>query len=816
MRASFVEHLYKVDSTPKPVVWGKGLERESGPLPRMPDEASAHASPNFSGNEPSDTESKDSVITAQGEFSSCCCIRGLVQEFADCWPVVSLFCTCPAALPPTDERQAQRQQRLEAIAPRGHAMADDEILFHLEHILEFYRRIPRSSQQVVRQFVHIPPVTVAHWLAGNHFEMLKWRDEIQYQETACHVIFVACIDQHWVPFWLAPQDAMIHCHTFHHQRVDTNHIDSALQLLAVDLGFNACVIHRVPNPVHDSGLCGPMALSFLAHVILRTPLPMDDQQLRDRSWSMKQKFADTIQFRPPTTPLLWGWFGDRESRPLPRMPEEFSTDPEVTGNQKLFFPLQLPVGVGKPRHGLAMGLDEMQFHISQLAQNCPSPVQTRVFHQGNQEVLDAVCTMNVYPQTMMCAAVLENHHWYPLTAMPQGSQILVITEKSHVSARLFQHPRLIVIETLPVEADLCGAFTLFSLAMAMGFWPRTFCMSEVHALLRQSFVETDVGCNSWGFGPSGQLLKALGEELQKHGIPPGVVESRANDAIKVLGSEQVAAALGHRQPWRQLKILGNQAKFHFVLPSELDEAIMLNKGKSIGSKGKGKSKGKLAGNPVVDLDPHKLRILEGTFKAQSQPVSQILPTQIGPVSSGVVLMSLQEAEPYLRAGQRVSQEPLAIAVLRKPGVDIGTVLPHADVTIPCRCTLDQEPVLVDTVLVQIGNGLIEKMAGTSVVHIDSLEVVTLKIMVYRDELQGDWDEFCQSPIRCLVNVLPKLKKCTQSPCDCAGWHNAENPGHPRSYSRCLAKTIPPHGIQTEPACQSRNLLSVPEDPPMPA
>ena len=77
-----------------------------------------------------------------------------------CWPAISLFCTCPAAVPASDDWQVKRQQRLEGIAPRGHAMADDEVLFHLEHILEFHRRIPSSSQQVVRQFVHIPPLTV--------------------------------------------------------------------------------------------------------------------------------------------------------------------------------------------------------------------------------------------------------------------------------------------------------------------------------------------------------------------------------------------------------------------------------------------------------------------------------------------------------------------------------------------------------------------------------------------------------------------------------------------------------------------------------
>ena len=67
------------------------------------------------------------------------------------------------------------------------------------------------------------------------------------------------------------------------------------------------MIHRVPNPVHDSGLCGAMAISFLAHIVLRTPIPADDQALRDRSWQMKNKFANTVHQRPPTFPVLWGW-----------------------------------------------------------------------------------------------------------------------------------------------------------------------------------------------------------------------------------------------------------------------------------------------------------------------------------------------------------------------------------------------------------------------------------------------------------------------------------------------------------------------------
>ena len=62
-------------------------------------------------------------------------------------------------------------------------------------------------------------------------------------------------------------------------------------------------------------------------------------------------------------------------------------------------------------------------------------------------------------------------------------------------------------------------------------------------------------------------------ELSKHGIPASVVESRAQDAIQALGSEQIISALNHRNPWKQLKLLGNNSRFQFVMHVETVEAF---------------------------------------------------------------------------------------------------------------------------------------------------------------------------------------------------------------------------------------------------
>ena len=210
-----------------------------------------------------------------------------------------------------------------------------------------------------------------------------------------------------------------------------------------------------------------------------------------------------------------------------------------------------------------------------------------------------------------------------------------------------------------------GAHTLALIALGLELQLHEETYVALHDRLRHEFslAGTPASQVRWGFGPAGQLLKNLAAELLKHGVPENLAETRANEAIKVIGSEQILTALNHRQAWKQLKLLGNNSKFQFLMPSELEQAVSANKGKIVGGKGKGKSKSLTKGStPPVDLDPHKLQIVDGIFLCHSQGMPQIRATQIGPLSSGVVLMTQQEAEPYLRSGRIVSQEPLAIAV----------------------------------------------------------------------------------------------------------------------------------------------------------
>ena len=894
MRASFVAYLYSVTLTPQPVVWGNGPKREVGTSPFMPDE--------------------NAEETEEETATPCCCFP--FAQIGETSEMPGDFCVCSAsgmiAETEADQARMAKFNRLMMLGRHGHAMGDDEVLFHLHHLVDCHATRPASSHQESRVFEVIPPLVVAAWLHGEPEQMQEWittNSGVKHK----HLISVGWMDNHWFPIWLEPREEHIVCHTFH--TTDDARVDQAIGELIVLLGHTNRVVHRVPNPRYASGLCGAMAISLLAQIVLRTPMPCSDLDLRHRSWRMKETFADFIE-PGHSPPALWGWGilatpgvtwqslktmiqkmilpwelqpllklpGStcsgaqacdqdaslaalhaperlaRISKPCPKLPGAFGAHamvrtcidngpiiPPIDCNGNIWESRPLPImpgdenswsasiclavdascpGESRPLPKLpgafqashTQEIDECQFadqlapvptvsHTS-LDLNASSQLKDHdamwtslgamsaaamKFHlqaltQQRANTCSAVCldfeSLHVQLHTfiaaqadMMIGVILEDLHWFPFIAHRTAEETHVIAEHCDMFDQVIPCFQDVTFRVFAARIEpFCGARAIKAFRVLLGL-PAGLAPHDLHRMLQKGFtacITVEDPCQEWGFGPHGQLLKNLMAELEKHGVPATVVESRAQAAIQTLGSEQLLAALSNRNPWKQLKQLGNNSKFQFVMPSELASSVEKNRGQTIAGKGKGK--GKTKGKsilPAMELDPNKLQILESTFCCGSQVLSQLRPNQIGPISSGVILMSHQEAEPYLRAGKVVSQEPLAIAVLVKGNGEVHTSLPHAEVTVPCKCTVDSEPVLADAILVQLGKGFVEKVVCQSVVQIDTLEAVTLKILVYKDEIKGTWEDFCQSPIKYLVSALPKLKRCHQDSCSCDAWHNKE-------------------------------------------
>ena len=201
-------------------------------------------------------------------------------------------------------------------------------------------------------------------------------------------------------------------------------------------------------------------------------------------------------------------------------------------------------------------------------------------------------------------------------------------------------------------------------------------LDDIHVSLKAEFVEavfqgTCCICPVvWGSGPFSVLTQQLSEELVKHGVPVAKAEQRAQQAIKAIGSDNVSTALKSKNPWRSLKAVGSNVRFQFLLPDELDAAIQANKENPVGRKAKPQA---VKTKPAMPdrIDPAKLALPDGTFRVQGQVVPHIAVQQVGPVACGVVLITLEDALPYLKAGKHVSSEPLALVVFAPVGTEVA-------------------------------------------------------------------------------------------------------------------------------------------------
>ena len=356
----------------------------------------------------------------------------------------------------------------------------------------------------------------------------------------------------------------------------------------------------------------------------------------------------------------------------------------------------------------------------------------------------------------------------------------------------------------------CGAFAIAFLrhVLLQDTLPELgYQIAPIHDDLRDQFQQSLVQTHAcakpwlWGTSPVEQAVQGLLPILEQQGVPHDMIDSRARSAVRSIGAQPILAALKAKSPWRQLKVVGNQVRFQFILPSELEAKIAAE----AGSKPKNRVKpGRKSSKPFeppgpIDLDPTKIVLLPGTFEAQGHVLNQVQMHQVGPLADGVVLTKAIEAEPYLRSGKPVSKGALGLLILHGPDEKWNTNLDQKQVTVPCQCVVNQQPLLIDATLVQLGMVPITKKQATTPVQIDSPDVATLKLLVYRDEVVDEWSSIAAAPIRYVQQQMPLLKLCKEPGCTCQSWHNHEKIPTKSSITDLWRRQFMRDGFKPEPA-----------------
>lgn len=465
------------------------------------------------------------------------------------------------------------------------------------------------------------------------------------------------------------------------------------------------------------------------------------------------------------------------------------------------------------RQGAIWGDDELVWHLAKIqnewnvdqhpGSGMPYIIDPLLLKGWQQELDCGHIAMwfesNERPLYVM-TVVPHKQHWIPLVCYKSSDSLEAVYLRTRpadqgciakLASLITDAMHAEVCQITPVEgislAHSCGAQAIsFLRHVVLGglFADSEAVVKDEHVKLRQMFVSaisnSVATCHPWIWGAGNEMedqaVQMLRPILKEHGVHPDKLQARALQAVKAIGSEDVVAACKSQVPWRALKAIGNNVKFQFILPDELQQKIAqkaggLEVGRSV-KKTKAKQTSKR--DDDIQLDPTKLALPEGVFHCSQQPLNQIPLTQVGPVAEGVAVVTATEAEPFVKAGKFVSAGPLALLVLHAPAHMWSTLLPHNEVMVPARCVVNQEPLLLHATLVQLGDGKVEKTAVVATQQIKPAQVVTIKATVYKDEVGMPWDQIVSGPVKYVLKQFPCLRLCSEPHCQCEAWHNEEH------------------------------------------
>ena len=79
--------------------------------------------------------------------------------------------------------------------------------------------------------------------------------------------------------------------------------------------------------------------------------------------------------------------------------------------------------------------------------------------------------------------------------------------------------------------------------------------------------------------------------------------------------------------------------------------------------------------------------------------------------------------------------------------------------------------LVHAYVIQIGNGLVVQAKGP-LVEVATSKAACVKISVYKDSIEGSWQDFVSGPVRYILDRLSALQVCgsDEASCSCGKWH----------------------------------------------
>ena len=441
-----------------------------------------------------------------------------------------------------------------------------------------------------------------------------------------------------------------------------------------------------------------------------------------------------------------------------------------------------------------VAVDEMHHYLDMMASNgfckvvppCVVPKVTL-----DDELIDVMqaweqkCTDALRSATRVVTALLVDQHWFPFyfisapfgvktCCCPDGADWLRVAMQDR-----WNPDNNIKVPVAREFTNDCGFQTVAWLVhmLSLETWPtpdthvKALRAHEAvawrtlfsHFLKVQGFGSHHVIPANVRFGGAGKLdvHALLTQLLQEHGVPQENAHARADMVLTQLGRSRVAQILRSQHAWRDLKSAASNAspKIQLVLGHELDEVIAnrVRSDKPFGGK-KVRASGTKGsqGSQIMQPLPADVQVPEGIFRdAGGSALQQISLSSIGPQAKGVIVMSIEQATPYLKVSKPVSANGLAILI-----VDHTSTLLHGvgqEVRFPAIYGPTAEPMLLTVKLVQIGSQEVMRNLAQEGPKVEEVKNAVVKVLAYKDEIELPWTEFTLQPVKEIIKMTPGLQ-----------------------------------------------------------
>ena len=441
------------------------------------------------------------------------------------------------------------------------------------------------------------------------------------------------------------------------------------------------------------------------------------------------------------------------------------------------------------KQGPWVALDEMNVYLSWVQSHhavthIPSFVDQGIDDANVEKWLIQLIASDQPP--IAFSAVLKDRHWFPVVAHHSSEGLRVLTTQDGfvwTSSQLsrFKNIQVQVLDKSSAFPNDCGFQAVGWLSQVIDVLQQnrpvdtmehnvsTSAQAEAlrrvfeHHLHVTGLARIAVQPQSMHFGgvSNGTPEDQIRQLLFDHGVPQEKLTQRLNTVMEKIGRQGVIQCCRSPRPWQELKSLASAQtpKIQLILPSELAEKIRerVESGASFGDQRKKKNDTK-KDQPFPKLVPEDLSVPPAVFKQGSdQPVQQIGLVNIGVDTSGVVLVSAEQAQPYLKLTKPLSKHGLALLVIDHDNVicnGLGEVL-----RFPARFNHTNEPIIATARFIQLGQLEVSRHLPTNQIKVEEIKTSVVRAVVFRDELvDQEWPQFLQHPVKYVIGHCRHLQQ----------------------------------------------------------